>query len=740
MSIINPNDPIERQNQKLLQIAHSLMRKVEQKTDQSGLAYQQFERAAMLETQVRQRTKELERTLDLLQESNAQLEQANVETERARTNITEAIEAIDEGFALFDENECLVLFNSRFCRDIADIRRQLVAGLTFTEYVGLVSRSEHLALPDGQPPAEWAARRLSRHSRDHVVFNVSLVWNRWLQISEHRTGQGGTVILQTDVTDMMRSERQQRDRMLDRQAKILQATLDHLNQGVCIFDPDNILVGWNKNMSRMLALPPRRPVHGLAFADLLQMLENDLTFHGDFDSNRLARWAERRSRRGSIAFEITRSDKQVLSVFAQEMPDRGFVISFTDVTSEHEAARAMAAMNETLERGVIARTEELGEALAEAERANASKSRFVAAASHDLLQPLSAAKLFMSSLSDQLVDPDARTILGKAENALLGVESIIEALLDISKLDAGKAVFDIQTVPLSAILSPLRDELTPMATAKGLDLTIMDSSLLVASDPGYLRRIMQNLITNAIKYTRTGRVIAGVRRNGGSARLEVWDTGPGIAEGARKTVFKEFERLEHAGGSDGLGLGLAIVERAAKGLGHELSLWSNVGQGSCFSLNMQIASKARRTRPDIPRRRPDWQNALDGMIVLLVENDIRLAHAMTHMIEQHGAEVLLAEGASEAVALLGEIQLVPDVMLLDYQLGVGASGLELYEQIKHRFGTVPAAIISANRSRDLQTGCAALGLRLLPKPIDRETLLQFLVATRDAETGQLCAL
>ena len=731
MSIVNPNDPLDRQNEKLLQIAQSLMRRVEQKNDQSGLAYQQFERAALLETQVRQRTQELERTLDLLQDSNAQLEQANVETERARSNIAEAIETIDEGFALFDPDERLVLFNSRFCRDIADITDHLVEGMHFQDYVALVSRSTHLALSENETSQDWAAQRLSRHSSDHVVFNVRLMWNRWLQISEHRTARGGTVILQTDVTDMMRSERQQRDKMLDQQAKILQATLDHLNQGVCIFDRDNRLVGWNKTMNGILALPPESVIRGLVFSKLLSRIETELTFHGDFDRDRLIRWADDRSRRKPIAFEITRRDVQTLSIFAQEMPDRGFVISFTDVTSEREAARALAEMNETLERGVIERTEALEEALAEAERANASKSRFVAAASHDLLQPLSAAKLFMSSLSDQLHDTDAHGVLGKAENALLGVENIIEALLDISKLDARKAVFDIQPVLLSAVLAPLRDELTPMAVAKGLDLTIVDSSLSVMSDPGYLRRIVQNLITNAIKYTKEGRIIVGVRRNGGSARIEVWDTGPGIAEGDRKTIFQEFERLDQPTKTEGLGLGLAIVERAAKGLGHDLSVWSSLDHGSCFSLNTEIAPLARNTWPGVPSSEADWQDALTGMIVLLVENDLRLANAMSLMIEGHGAEVLMAHSAREATDLLSEIQLVPDVLLLDCQLGPGASGVALYSDIKRNFGDVPTAIISADRSKELQHDCARLGLRQLAKPIDKENLLRFLVGTRE---------
>lgn len=729
MSIVNPNDTLARQNEKLLTIVQSLMRKVEQKTDQSGFAYQQFERAALLETQVRQRTQELERTLDLLQESNAQLEAANIATETARSNITEAIETINEGFALFDPDERLVLFNSRFCRDIADVAADLTPGLSFEDYVGHVSRSAHLAIPEGQTPADWATTRLSHHAQDHVVFNVRLMWNRWLQISEHRTARGGTVILQTDVTEMMRSERARRDQMLDQQARILQATLDHLNQGVCIFDHSKHLVGWNKTMAGLVAIPRGTQMQGLSFDTLLDAISDELTFDEGFDKDVLAHWANRRARRQPIAFEVTRQATQVLSVFAQEMPDRGFVISFTDVTAERQAARALAAMNETLEAGVKARTEELHAALAEAERANASKSRFVAAASHDLLQPLSAAKLFMSSLADQLEGDEARAVLGKAETALSGVSDIIAALLDISRLDAGKAAFDLQPVPLSAILTPLRDELTPVAAAKGLRLSVIGSDLSVQSDPGYLRRILQNLITNAVKYTETGRVVVGVRRHGGSARIEVWDTGPGIAEANRARVFQEFERLDGAAPNDGLGLGLAIVDRAAKGLGHALTLWSVEGQGSCFALNVPIVADAGPgTAPIAPKGFAG--DALAGLIVLLVENDPSLMTALTLMIEAHGAEVLPATHATEAKALLREIQLVPDVMVLDYHLGGGANGTDLYRDLTAVYGGIPAAIMSADRSGALRQECATLGLRLLAKPMDQAQVLRFLAGVR----------
>lgn len=724
MSLIDPSDTIERQNEKLLQIAQSLMRRVEQKNEQSGVAYQQFERAALLETEVRERTRDLERALDLLQDSNTRLEIANDETEKARSNLTQAIETINEGFALFEPQDGLVLSNSRFCRDLTDIAGLLVGGLKFEDYVTLISKSKLLALPPDQTPAQWAAQRLERHRDEHVVFNVRLKWDRWLQVSEHRTSRGGTVILQTDVTSIIRRERQERDKIRDKQAEILQATLDHLNQGVCIFDKNQTLVGWNAGMNSLFKTATHTAAIGMEFAVLLDRLKQELTFEPSFDVEHLRDWANREDARKPILFEVRRGTEQTFNVFAQEMPDRGLVISFTDVTSERAAARTLFEMNELLEQRVKDRTHELGVALAEAERANASKTRFVTAASHDLLQPLSAAKLFVSSLSEQTDPKDARDIMGKAEMALRSVEDFIAALLDISKLDAGKAVFDVQPLPLSKIFEPLRNELMPLARQKGIDLTILDCSLVVESDPGYLRRIVQNLLTNAIRYTDEGRVLVGVRRAGSAARIEVWDTGRGIAHADQITIFKEFERLSPDNADTGLGLGLSIVERACKGLDHSLSLWSDLGVGSCFSLNVPIHEG--QPQPCDPQMPPPPAPVVTDQLILLVEDNPQLAQALTAMVESFGNTVIHAHDAEEALGLLAEIELVPDAMLIDYQLGAGCTGTQLLEKITARYGPVPAAIVSAERSRVLRETCKTLGVCLMPKPVEKQRLEQLL--------------
>jgi two-component system, sensor histidine kinase len=728
MSLVNPNDSLERQNEKLLQIAQALMKRVEYGAEQTGAAYAQFERAALLEKRVRERTLELERTLNLLHESNAQLSEANAQAEAARRNLADAIEAVSEGFALFDADERLVMCNTRFCMDFRDTTRDLSPGLAFEGYVARVSRSAYLVLPDGETPESWSARRIRRHQDRHVMFNVQVRPGRWLQVSEHRTTNGGTVVLQTDVTDLVRIERAERDRLRDKQAVMVRATLDHLNQGVGIFDDQGRLVGWNGKLGALLALDARRLQIGASFVGLIERLALDVRFTQGIDRDGFQRWAMSRDHRAPISFEVTRGERTVLQVFGRGMPDGGFVVSVTDVTSEREAARRLFEMNEILEQRVMERTLELEDALSAAERANASKSRFVAAASHDLLQPLSAAKLYVSSLADRCQGTAEHAVLEKAESALTSAEQIIDALLDISKLDSDGIHFNVRPVRMSEILRPLNDEMSVLAERKGLELTIVDSNLIVESDPTYLRRIVQNLLGNAIRYTMEGKVLVGVRRNGGSARIEVWDTGPGIAEEDQNAIYEEFRRLDtKASTNEGLGLGLAIVERACARLGHPLGLWSEVGRGSCFMVNVPIAGHAPGTADARPRSVRPVKLSHAGLIALMVENDPTLRRALSIMLESWGVNVIEAEDAASALSLLDDLQLRPDVLLLDYQLGPGANGIGLYHAINDGVARpLPCAVISADRSPQLRQDCKALGIELLAKPLDRHKLGRFL--------------
>ena len=729
-TLINPADPPARQMEKLLTIAQVLMRRVEQDTDESGAAYAQFQRAVMLEDQVRERTHDLERALDLLNEANSRLGDANRSAEAARQNLSNAIETIQEGFALFDAGDVLVLCNSRFGMHMADIHPMLKPGLSFADYVDRVSRSGHLALPKGEGPQDWAVRRMRRHHDRHVIFNVRMIEDRWVQVSEHRTPDGGTVILQTDVTDIIRAERLERGKMLDDQARMIRATLEHINQGVSIFDAGARLVGWNDRLVHLLALPVARLRRGTSFDQILQRLQGGIGFSEGMTADSLLSWVEGGKGRAALSFELRRGPGLILAVFAQEMPDGGFVMSFTDITAERAAIEALSRANETLEARVMERTLELEDALTQAERANAGRSRFVAAASHDLLQPLSAAKLFIASIDDEAIPATAREALDKAQNALLSVEGILDALLNISKLESGRAAVSVGQVALGRLLAQLTDEFAAIAAAKGLSLTVRATDAVVISDPAYLRRILQNLIGNAIRYTTSGRVLVAARKRGSTIRLEVWDTGPGIPEEEQDNIFKEFHRLNaRASASAGMGLGLAIVERACALLGHPLGLSSRLGRGTCFMLQVPMADttesaapRASFSAPRVPAPHMDVQ----GKIGLLVENDDDLRRALGLLLEKWGISVLEASSGEEAMALIDELGILPDFLLVDQQLGAGMTGLAFLATSRARHGNLPARLITANRAPDLRDAARSAGVEMLIKPIDSRGLQAFL--------------
>lgn len=731
-NLVDPSEPPEAQIARLKAIADALMRRVEMQTDRDGAAYAQFERAAMLEEQVRRRTGELERALQLLNESNAKLSAANHQIEAARRDLASAIEAVQEGFALFGVDDVLLLFNGRFCWQLPEVRARLRPGLTFAEYIHIVADSKMLQLPEHVTPESWAANRIRRHGTDHVIFNLALKGERWLQVSEHRTANSGTAIVHTDVTDLMRTEREQRDRLLDHQSRIARAVLDHLNQGVAIFDAERRLVGWNNRFNLLTGLPPHTFSLGTPFSHMADQILQRFRLEQGGTRQKLVQRMRAKGPHEPLMFELLQQGgTRILDCFTQRLPDDSFIVTFTDITAERDAARRLARTNEELEARVAARTEQMQDALLRAERSNASKSRFVAAASHDLLQPLSAAKLYLSAAEAAGEHPNVR----KAGEALTNVERIIEALLDISRLETEEEAFERVDLPLGGIFTALDHACAPMAAAKGLRFRIRPCHETVLSDPMYLQRIMQNLISNAIRYTESGGVLVGARRRGNRLRIEVWDSGIGISDEDRPVIFEEFRRLKRrASASEGMGLGLAIVERACARLGHRIDLSSRPGRGSVFRVTVDLSSQQGGSLPAPPgparQARPSLASA--GLLVLLVDNDEQLRHALVGLLEGWGVSVLEAAGPDEAMALLDEMDITPDAMLIDYQLDHGANGLDLAARLQQRHGPRPMRIISADRSDGLREGCAALGLGLMPKPLDTQALFNFLAAVAPA--------
>lgn len=736
-AMLSPDDDPQRRQDKLIRIVQSLIRQIEEPPDDKGQGYAQFQRAAVLEDEVRARTRDLEHALDLLNASNARLEEAYRQKDIARQNLASALEAVQEGFALFDAQDVLVLCNSRFNALLPDIVEGLRPGLTFEDYLTLAAGSRHLVLPDGMTREGWIAMRRRRHQERHFILTQGMAEGRFVQVSEQRTTDGGTAILQTEVTDLIRQERAERGRLLNDQAAILQATLDHVPLGVCIFDGRLQLLGWNTHLATMLAMPRPRLRPGVHFDELWRLLRDRFEFPAVQGANMLADWVRSVRRKTSYQVEVGGQGGLSLTIFAQEIPDGGFVMSINDITKHRQALQAVSRANETLEARVQARTLQLQDALDSAERANSSRARFVAAVGHDLMQPLSAATLFVGSLLEEVVQPAPRAKLEKVQRSLDSVSGLLGALLDISRLEAGQAALTIEPVQLAPVFEQLREEFAPLAEAKGLQLIMRPVQAAVMSDRIYLRRMLQNLISNAIRYTDRGRVMVAVRPRRGSLLVQVRDSGRGIAPADHQVIFTEFKRLDaKASAAEGLGLGLAIVDRAAALLGHRLDLRSQPGRGSTFSIELAATRQYAPERGLPAVRSPASQDSPLELTALIVENDSEMTLALSQLLEQWGVNVLDVPSGEEALALLEETGVEPELCLVDYQLGQGMDGLGCLDAIQ---ALLPPAtvrcLMTADRSDHLQERAAVLSADLVTKPILPATLARIVMSARPAADG-----
>lgn len=735
LDILDPSESLESRNVRLERIIAALVRRAEQTGDASEGAYDQFQLAARLEAQMQRQSADLRRTREVLLETNVLLGIANTEAETARSQLAEAVEVIAQGFALFGADERMVICNKHFCDNLEEVKAHLKPGLEFERYIQLLSTSGLVDVSEQGTPEAWAAWRQQMHHRPWSIFNVTLTNGLIFQVSTQRISSGATVLIHSDVTHLVLNERRERDAIVERQALLLQMTLEHLDQAVCIFDTEGKLIGQNQRLTEKLRLPAGLKKSDLNIRWILNHLRKCAVFTTAVGFDDLQSWVTDPSSRPPGAFELVLDGMVTLAMSCKTIPSWGIVFSFTDISAERAARDAMHALNEQLERRVQERTEALGTALQKAERATATKSRYLAAASHDLMQPLSSAKLFVSAISDAADSPDIVDIAQKTATSLAHLQDIIEALMDISRLDSDRVVMDLQPLNLNRVFQTLQEQFAPLAERKGLALTIVPSNLLVESDPGYLRRILENLISNAVRYTDSGQILLGARRRGSRARIEVRDTGRGLQQSDQSMIFEEFRKVDRSA-SEGLGLGLAIVKRASKALDHPIDIWSELGRGSCFSVSVPILDDiwAAEAAQD-PEATEIADPACDGLIVLLVENDTQLNSALSMQIEAWGALAVPALSAADALKMLDEDGLEPDAMVLDYQLGDSMTGLDLFNLALDKYGPVPGLMMTANASESVLEEWRAAGLDAVNKPVDRARLLDFLNATARGQRG-----
>ena len=533
--------------------------------------------------------------------------------------------------------------------------------------------------------------------------------------------------------------------------ELLQTTVESLVQGVSVVDSELRLVAWNKRYMEIFNYPERFLYVGCPIQRVYRFnAERGFLGSGTQDReeqiNKRLDWL-----RGGNTYRLERSlpDGTVIDIRGTPLPHGGFVTTYIDITDFKDVVTQLQEAKIELEAKVASGSQTLSETNARLRQENRlraqvesslrdahlSRTRFMSATSHDLLQPINAARLFTAALKPQLgnnPDSSALRVVDQIDLSLQRAEGLIAELREIARLDSGKQLPKRTHFPAGQLLEALAREFQPSAELQGLDLRVQPSSVWLYSDHSLLYRILQNFLANALKYTAVGRVSLGVRRRRHGAEIQVWDTGPGIAEEDQLRIFQEFERLPRQAGQseEGLGLGLAIVQRYAELLGHKIQLRSTPGAGTMFSVMVSFGGVQTISQPG---SEPSAGGDLDGLHVVCLDNDLMILEGMEQLLTALGATVGSAQnrGALFDQFVSGKL---PDIVLADYHLDDGDTGINTMVAARRRGARdTPCIIISADDSDVIRDQARAAGFRFLPKPVNAARLRALVLAlTRPA--------
>lgn len=705
----------------LEKINEALIDRVERSSDVQGGAFSMFEAAIALEAMVRDRTAALEQALSSLNAANADLAAAHRDADAARVRLRDAIESLPDGFALFDADDRLLLHNEAYLGFWPVLRGRDLVDITFGEIAEMAAQS---GLPVGSLVSRerWLADRLSHHAKADRVHIQALADGRWVQINELKTSEGGRVGIYTDVTEVKAEDARERARELAERNLVLQATLDTLSEGVCHYGQDRRLLVRNQGMAGLLGLDARSSKRLETHAGLLSYCRDRL----GIDCTSALEWRETGEQ---METPCTLGGRHFIIRSTPLTPGGGMAFSFDDITERVNDRNALREAAEMLERRVTERTTALQAEIAErrevegqlraaktaAEHANRDKTRFLAAASHDLLQPLNAARLFVSALAERRLAAPSRALVRQTGVALDSVEDLLEALFEISRLDAGAITPVWSAIELEPMLAALRIEFAALARAEGLTLDIPVTDVWVRSDLRLLRRILQNFLSNAIRYTAQGGVGITIAVEEEGVRIAVRDTGPGIAPEHQEAIFEEFHRLEATQRIPGKGLGLAIVRRASQMLGHRLDVQSIPGQGSIFSVLVPLAEAGHDRSSDASRPAPPGATGTQSLLV--IDNDPAILAGMAALLRNWGHQVATVTGPYGEDAEAAIAQGI-DLIIADYHLDEGLCGDAAIGAVRKAAGrAIPALIITADRSDEVKAALAQARLPMLNKPV-----------------------
>ena len=502
--------------------------------------------------------------------------------------------------------------------------------------------------------------------------------------------------------------------------EILSATLENLSQAVSVVDRDLRLVAWNRRYQQMFEYPDGMLYVGRPVADLIRYnAERGEMGPGDREGQVGKRVAYLREGSPHV-FERVRANGQVIEMRGQPLPGGGYVTTYSDVTDYKRAEHSLREVNETLEARVEQRTHE-------AEQANQSRTRFLAAISHDVLQPINAARLFTSALRDSDEGAEQHRLAERVDASLRDAEELLDGLLDISRLDAGSLKPELAVFRLDELIASVAAQYAPLATTRGLRFRVHGGRLTVRSDRQLLRRALQNFVANALRYTKEGRVIIGVRRRGAQVDIQVWDSGPGIPPHHLAQIFEEFRRFEQPSpwGERGLGLGLSICQRVSRMLDHPISVQSWPGRGSMFGIRVPVTDAELHAAPVAAPRVPAGD--ISGLRVLCLDNDREILDGMEALLGRWGVDVRTAETVAAALTLAQAD--APDVLVADYHLHDELDGLGALQRLRAVCGAhTPAVLVTADGSDTLKRSARDLGIPVLTKPIKPASLRAFLAA------------
>ena len=664
-----------------------------------------------------------------------------------RDLLESTLENVAEGISVINADSCLVAWNRRYAELFEYPDHLLRVG---TPVESLIRYNAALGRCGPGDVEEHVAKRLAHFERGEPhVFQRIRDDGAVIEMRVNPLPGGGYVASFSDIT-----EHKQTERALRESERNIRVYTDNVPVLIAYVDSSLVYRFVNKAYERAVGLH-RDEICGYRVNEVLgreRFLEREAHMEGALAGIRQS-------------FEVSTADEDGRPRYAEAtyIPEfdgngavQGFYALFHDITARRRAQQDLREAYGTLEQRVAERTRELSEvnrrlraeielrnrieralreAKGDAEAANLSKTRFLAAASHDLLQPLNAARLFTSALGQGGHDDKTMRAVDRIDSSLRAAEELLTALLDISKLDAGALEPRRSDFRVDDVIATLGVEFGIIARERGIAFRVMPCSVTVQTDRQFLRRILQNFLSNALRYTREGRVLIGCRRRGDRLAIEVYDTGPGISsEHLEEDIFEEFRRFQARDelGAKGMGLGLAIVKRMARALGHEVRVRSELGRGSVFSVEVPVstAQSPAAGTPEAPR----VAARLDQAQVLCIDNEQSILEGMAQLLEGWSCDVLTATGTAEALEALDGAGRAPDLVLADFHLDGSDTGLKSIAAVRARWGEVPAVIITADYGEEVRERARGAGFAIMRKPVKpaalRAIMSQLLLARR----------